>query len=153
MKAQSQEAKQEKISTAERTKRIDKRETADNLSHATLAKIAEVRAEEAEDHISTEQAERHIRVLIGRATEGCWEVSSNIDMTQMNIANEGISRIGTLLSMTQVNINSKIHCEYDGPRYDATLDYSNAESIVEMLAIARSTLKDVQNAVLVLCAA
>ncbi len=128
-------------------------ETAENLSPATLAKIAKIRASETEGRINKEMAERHIRVIIGFATGTGVTVSKKTDLTQMAIARDGISRISALLNIISENISHRILDPDNLSALDlSTIDSCEAYNIVNLLELADTTLVEVSNALTVLCA-
>ncbi|MBV5330468.1 MAG: hypothetical protein JZU65_23010 [Chlorobium sp.] len=135
------------------TNSIKKLEAAEDLSPATLAEIAEIRASEAEGRINKEMAERHIRVITGFATGKGVNVSMKTDLTQMMIAHNGISRIGALLSIISENISHKTLDPENGcPLECATIDSDDAYNIVNLLEIANTALDEICAALTVLCA-
>jgi len=126
-------------------------ETIDNLSPITLAKIAEVRGNEEKGHIKGEHAARQIRFIIGRATNNGVAISKSIDLSQMYIARDGMNRIYSLLRIASGFISRKMY--FDGsPLDDEYLDAGDADGILEMLESVKATLREVDDAVIVLCA-
>lgn len=130
-----------------------KLETAENLSPATLAKIAQIRSSEADGFIDKKTAERYIRVAIGLATGGSIVFSKNIDRIQLMAVREGLSTIYTLISIASDIIYQRSFDQNNGsPLESTTLDTCDAHNILKLLDIADSRMGDVENALTLLCA-
>lgn len=130
-----------------------KLETAENLSPAALAEIAEIRADEAEGRIDKKTAERYIRVTTALAMGKRVKVSEEIDFDQMMNAHNGLNKIGALLITISENISHKTLDPEDGsPLECATINSYDTYIINELLKIAIVTLSEIDNTLMVLCA-
>lgn len=127
--------------------------TTEDLSFAALARIEQVRADVADDRISKEMGDRHIRVIIGQDTGKGHFISSDTDLVQYGIIKNGFDRISGLISMTRENISSKMFDpEEDFPLDGASLDHFDAFKITEVLDIITDSANEMFQAASVICA-